>query len=158
LLSVSGIALISLYSFLLLVDVKFTVGGSFGGSFPLSPRTSDLTKPDTDMGGILYGPFFRQAILFSITISQIGFVTAYMIFVSSSLAPVFCLPQHIMLLLQLPILIPIAMIRNLAKLSFTALIADGFILLGLLYIWGSEIGRIATSGIGKKSISDGAVR
>ena len=59
-----SIALISLYSFLLLVETRLTVHGSFG-----------------DIGGILYGQWMRRAILFSIVLSQIGFVAAYTIFV-----------------------------------------------------------------------------
>lgn len=50
------------------------------------------------------------------------------------------------ILLQLVILIPLAMIRNLAKLSATALVADAFILVGLIYIFGSEISIIANEG------------
>lgn len=64
----SFIAMISLYSFLLLVKAKFAVHGSFG-----------------DMGGKLYGPWMRYAILTSIVVSQLGFVSAYIIFVSENL-------------------------------------------------------------------------
>jgi len=39
------------------------------------------------------------------------------------------------------------MVRNITKLSGTALVADAFILSGLLYIFGSEIKTIARSGI-----------
>lgn len=39
----------------------------------------------SDIGGTLYGPWMRFAILTSITISQIGFVAAYTIFVSQNL-------------------------------------------------------------------------
>ena len=39
----------------------------------------------SDIGGTLYGPWMRYAILFSIAISQIGFVTAYTIFVAQNL-------------------------------------------------------------------------
>ena len=63
------IALVSLYSFLLLVKTKFVVSGSFG-----------------DIGGTLYGPWMRLAILSSIVISQLGFVSAYTIFVSENLS------------------------------------------------------------------------
>jgi len=42
-----------------------------------------------------------------------------------------------------------ALIRNLAKLSTTALVADVFILAGLVYIFGSEFGLIAQRGIAK---------
>jgi proton-coupled amino acid transporter len=67
-LVLSFIALVSLYSFLLLVRAKFVVSGSFG-----------------DIGGALYGPWMRYAILTSIVVSQMGFVCAYIIFVSENL-------------------------------------------------------------------------
>lgn len=53
-----SIAMISLYSFLLLVECRLVVPGSFG-----------------DMGGVLYGPWLRIAILTSITLSQVGLCT-----------------------------------------------------------------------------------
>ncbi|OBZ72635.1 Vacuolar amino acid transporter 3 [Grifola frondosa] len=132
------IALISLYSFLLLVKAKFVVSGSFG-----------------DIGGALYGPWMRYAILTSIVVSQLGFVSAYIIFVSENLqafvlAITNCaklLGIQYFILLQLVIFLPLALIRNLAKLSTTALVADAFILAGLIYIFGSEAKIIARNGI-----------
>ena len=132
------IALISLYSFLLLVKTKFVVSGSFG-----------------DIGGALYGPWMRFAILSSITISQIGFVSAYIIFVSENLqafvlAITNCaklLGIQYFILLQMVIFLPLVLIRNLAKLSTTALVADVFILAGLIYIFGSEAVLIGKRGV-----------
>ena len=37
------------------------------------------------MGGALYGPYMRTAILTSIVVSQLGFVSAYTIFVAENL-------------------------------------------------------------------------
>lgn len=37
-----------------------------------------------DIGGVLYGPWFRYTILASITISQLGFVASYTIFVAEN--------------------------------------------------------------------------
>lgn len=51
--------------------------------------------------------------------------------------------------MQLIIFLPMALIRSLAKLSTTALVADVFILAGLIYIFGSEFGFIAERGIAK---------
>jgi solute carrier family 36 (proton-coupled amino acid transporter) len=48
--------------------------------------------------------------------------------------------------MQLVILLPFALIRNLAKLSTTALVADVFILAGLVYIFGSEFALIGKNG------------
>ncbi|EMD34028.1 hypothetical protein CERSUDRAFT_141455 [Gelatoporia subvermispora B] len=135
------IALISLYSFLLLVKTKFVVSGSFG-----------------DIGGALYGPWMRYAILTSIVVSQLGFVSAYIIFVSENLqaftlAITNCataLGIQYFIALQLIIFLPLALVRNLARLSTTALVADVFILAGLIYIFGSEaaiMGRRGTSHV-----------
>ena len=108
-----------------------------------------------DIGGALYGPWMRFAILFSITISQLGFVAAYTIFVSENLqAFVLAVTKCAKLLgikyfivLQTLIFLPLALVRNLAKLSTTALIADAFILAGLIYIFGSETSIVAQRGI-----------
>ncbi|KAG8851344.1 neutral amino acid transporter [Tulasnella sp. 330] len=133
-----SIAMISLYSFLLLVRSKFVVPGSFG-----------------DIGGILYGTWMRRAILFSIVVSQLGFVAAYLIFVAQNLqafvlAVTNCeknLPIIYLILAQMVVFMPLSLIRNLAKLSTTALVADAFILVGLLYIGGNEVAQIASHGI-----------
>lgn len=127
-----------------------------------------------DIGGALYGPWMRYAILSSITISQIGFVAAYTIFVSQNLQASLLYPFEVLsgtdhnyfgqafvmavtnclrlisvqyfILMQLVIFLPLALIRNLAKLSTTALVADVFILAGLIYIFGSEVAVIAKNG------------
>ena len=77
------IAIISLYSFLLLVKTKLVVTGSFGGnttSSSILPRRSLVS----DIGGVLYGPVMRYVILGSVVVSQIGFVSAYTIFVAQN--------------------------------------------------------------------------
>lgn len=50
------------------------------------------------------------------------------------------------ILMQLVIFVPLALIRNLAKLSVIALVADAFILAGLIYVFGSEMAIIAKNG------------
>ncbi|KAJ3569299.1 hypothetical protein NP233_g5140 [Leucocoprinus birnbaumii] len=134
------IAFISLYSFLLLGKAKMVVSGSFG-----------------DIGGALYGPWMRYAILTSIVISQLGFVATYTIFVAENLraftmAVSDCLRLYSVqafIFLQLAVFLPFALIRDIAKLSTAALIADVFIFAGLIYIFGSEIKLVASRGIGE---------
>ena len=102
----------------------------------------------------MYGPWMRYAILTSITVSQLGFVSAYIIFVSENLqsfvlAITNCaklLGIQYFILLQMIIFLPLALVRNLAKLSTTALVADAFILAGLIYIFGSEAAIMARNG------------
>lgn len=132
------IAAISLWSFLLLVKTRLVVPGSFG-----------------DIGGILYGPRMRAVILTSIALSQIGFVAAYTIFVAENLqafvlAVTNCktfIATKWLIAAQLVIVLPLSMIRNLAALSSTALIADAFILVGLIYIGTNEVATISRNGV-----------
>ncbi|VDB92299.1 unnamed protein product [Peniophora sp. CBMAI 1063] len=139
-ITISAVCLISLYSFLLLVQTKFVVPGSFG-----------------DIGGALYGPYMRYIILTSVAVSQIGFVSAYTIFVAENLQSFVLgvtkceklVPIAYLILVQLVVLLPLALVRNLAKLSTTALVADAFILAGLIYVFGSEFSLIAARGIAK---------
>lgn len=130
-------ASLSYYCFLLLIKSRVAVGvSSFG-----------------DLGGALYGARMRQVILFSIVFSQIGFAAAYIVFTSENLqALILSLTDHtisikFLILMQLVIFLPLSMVRNIAKLSGTALIADFFILLGLVYLyyWGGL--TIATHGV-----------
>ncbi|KAF7289596.1 Aa-trans domain-containing protein [Mycena chlorophos] len=90
------------------------------------------------IGGALYGPWMRYLILGSIIVSQIGFVSAYIIFT--------CPIQYTILAL-IVVFLPLVLFRDLAKLNSTALVADTFILVGLVYIFGSEISIIAERGI-----------
>ncbi|EEB94745.1 hypothetical protein MPER_06393 [Moniliophthora perniciosa FA553] len=131
------IALISLHSFLLLVKAKLVIPGSFG-----------------DIGGTLYGNWMRQLILGSIVISQLGFVGAYIIFVAENLQSfvlgvtncVHNIPVRTFILAQTLVFLPLSLIRDIVKLSTTALIADVFIVAGLVYIFGSEISLIVERG------------
>ncbi|KZT53533.1 hypothetical protein CALCODRAFT_501054 [Calocera cornea HHB12733] len=132
------IALISLHSFLLLVKTRFVIPGGFG-----------------EMGGVLYGRWMRLLILGSIVLSQLGFVSAYLIFVAENLkafvlAVTNCktdVPIQYLIFSELVLFVPLSLIRNLAKLSTTALVADAFILVGLVYIFGNEISSIAHNGM-----------
>lgn len=133
-----AVSAISLYCFLLLVNTRLAVPGSFG-----------------DIGGTLYGPYMRNAILVSITISQIGFVCAYTAFTAENLSAFTNAVTNgridwdisYFILIQLVIFLPLSMVRDISKLSFTALIADGFILLGLLYLYFADISQIVDRGM-----------
>ncbi|GMK53645.1 hypothetical protein CspeluHIS016_0102310 [Cutaneotrichosporon spelunceum] len=131
-----AVGAISLWSFLLLVQTWMKVPGSFG-----------------DIGGKLYGNWMRITILFSITVSQIGFVAAYTIFIAENLKALIVavtnrtVPTSVLIFGQLLLFLPLAMIRNLAKLSGTALVADAFILVGLVYIASCEVGTIMEKGV-----------
>ena len=132
------IALVSLWSFLLLVKVHFAIPKSFG-----------------DMGGHLYGPRMRMAILSSIVLSQLGFVAAYTVFVAQNLqafilAVTEC-QRHVstlvLILLQCVVLVPLSLVRRIAKLSSTALVADAFILMGLVCLFYFEMDHLLHHGL-----------
>ncbi|KWU43886.1 hypothetical protein RHOSPDRAFT_18832 [Rhodotorula sp. JG-1b] len=132
------IAMISLYSFLLLVQCSLVIPGSFG-----------------DIGGTLYGKYMRLAILCSIVLSQVGFVAAYTVFISQNLQAFFLAVTNcktyisiaLLITAQTIIFLPFALIRNIQKLSGTALVADVFIVVGLIYIFSNEIALLAKRGI-----------
>ncbi|ORZ09462.1 transmembrane amino acid transporter protein-domain-containing protein [Absidia repens] len=134
-----SIAVTSLYTFLLLVETRNKVPVSFG-----------------DIGGILFGKYMRMAVLVAITFSQIGFVCAYMVFVAQNMQSLIeaisrCeirVPSSYLILGQIALFVPLAMIRKIQKLSAFALVADLFILLGLLYLYYYDFLTLATQGIG----------
>lgn len=125
-----GVASLSYYCFILLVKTRLIVEGSFG-----------------DIGGVLYGKFMRNLILSSIVLSQIGFVSAYIVFTSENLQAFILavskcrtwIDIKFMVLMQLIIFLPLSLIRDISKLGATALVADFFILLGLIYLYYYDI-------------------
>ncbi|KAL0943889.1 amino acid transporter [Colletotrichum truncatum] len=133
-----GVAALSYYCFVLLVTTRLKVEGSFG-----------------DLGGILYGKWMRGVILSSIVLSQIGFVAAYMVFTSENLQAVILAVSDCktnvgvkwLILLQVLVFLPFSLLRDIEKLSFTALIADAFILLGLAYLLYYDIFTLSTKGL-----------
>ena len=132
------VAALSYYCFVLLVTTRLKVVGSFG-----------------DIGGMLYGKWLRTLILFSIVISQIGFVAAYIVFTSENLQAVILavsdcktmIPIKYLILMQMVIFLPFSLLRDINKLGFTALIADGFIVVGLAYLFYYDIFTLNTQGL-----------
>ncbi|EHK96849.1 putative amino acid permease C3H1.09c [Glarea lozoyensis 74030] len=132
------VALLSYYCFVLLVNTRLVVEASFG-----------------DMGGVLYGRWMRNTILASIVISQIGFVAAYIVFTSENLQAFIravsnCktnIEIQYLILMQMAIFLPFSLLRDISKLGFTALIADAFILIGLLYLYYYDFLTIASNGV-----------
>lgn len=108
-----------------------------------------------DLGRSISGPKLRTLILVSITLSQIGFVCAGLIFTADNLASFFeavtkgkgePLSTNALIGIQLIILIPMSFIRNISKLGPAALLADIFILIGLTYIYWYDISCISKMG------------
>ena len=132
------VAILSYYCFVLLVNTRLVVEASFG-----------------DMGGVLYGRWMRNTIIASIVISQIGFVAAYIVFTSENLQAFIravsnCktnIEIQYLILMQMAIFLPFSLLRDISKLGFTALIADAFIMIGLLYLYYYDFLTIAANGV-----------
>jgi hypothetical protein len=136
------IALICLFAFLRLVDTQLEVGGSYG-----------------DIGGRLWpnttGRILRITVLFFICISQMGFVASYTIFISQNLYNVVnvlsncssTVAGEYYIWMPLVIIIPLAFIRRIAKLSFAAIVADILILFGIVCVIYFTSARLHTEGI-----------
>ncbi|KAL4876450.1 transmembrane amino acid transporter protein-domain-containing protein [Aspergillus karnatakaensis] len=133
------VAAISTLCFHLLLQCRRHYGGGYG-----------------DLGERISGSKLRALILASVAISQIGFVCACIIFTAENLRAFFLavLPDTLkylstvrLIILQLAVLIPLAMIRNISKLGPIALIADAFILFGLGYIYIYDIFSLASRGM-----------
>ncbi|KAF2164650.1 hypothetical protein M409DRAFT_67768 [Zasmidium cellare ATCC 36951] len=109
-----------------------------------------------ELGESIFGPRFRSLILASICLSQLGFVCAGLIFTAENLLSFLNAVVPIgqeqpfgtagLIAIQFVLLIPLALIRNIAKLGPSALLADVFILIGLVYIWYYDISSLATRG------------
>ena len=108
-----------------------------------------------ELGEAIGGPRMRSVVLTSVTISQLGFVCAGTVFIAQNLhsferavsngsAP---LKTSILIAMQLIVLIPLAFIRNISKLGPAALLADVFILIGLVYIYWYDISSLAIDGL-----------
>ena len=119
------VAAISYFCFILLVQTHEKIGGSFG-----------------DMGGQLYGERMRILILTSVALSQLGFVSAYIVFTAENLQAFVAavskcrtwIDIKFLILLELVVFLPFSLIRDIGKLGFTAFISDAFIILGLFYL------------------------
>ncbi|OAD65868.1 hypothetical protein PHYBLDRAFT_153121 [Phycomyces blakesleeanus NRRL 1555(-)] len=137
-MGVITLALVSLWSFLLLVQTRQVVPASFG-----------------DMGGVLFGHKMRTAVLLAITLSQIGFVCAYMVFVAENIQALvltysdcrLVLPMHLLILAQSFAFIPLAMIRRIQRLSVFALTGDVFIVIGLAYLFFYDFKALIFTGV-----------
>lgn len=109
-----------------------------------------------ELGESIVGRHFRSVILASITLSQLGFVCAGMIFTAENLASFLNAVTHgrrlpigtdVLIVMQLVFLVPLALIRNISKLGPVALLADVFILIGIVYIWQYDIASLSEYGL-----------
>ncbi len=135
LLTVSAITMLAFH---LLLECKRRYGGGYG-----------------EIGQAISGDRMRGLILGSITLSQIGFVCAGIVFVAENITSFIQAVAHgpsplstiALVLLQVVVLIPLSFVRNIAKLGPAALIADICILLGVGYIYWYDITHLVSDGM-----------
>lgn len=132
------VSLVTSLCFHLLLQCRSKYGGGYG-----------------ELGEAIGGRRLRSLILASITLSQIGFVCAGLIFTADNLHSFFDavtkntsapISVNALIGIQLIALIPLSFIRNMSKLGPVALLADVFILIGLVYIYSYDISHIVQMG------------
>ncbi|KAI1442802.1 transmembrane amino acid transporter protein-domain-containing protein [Annulohypoxylon stygium] len=132
------ISTVTMLAFHLLLACKARYSGGYG-----------------EIGQAIAGDWMRKIILISITLSQLGFVCAGIVFVAENMTSFLQavgnghspLSPTTLILIQLIVLIPLAFIRNIAKLSPVALLADVCILIGVAYIYYYDINHLASDGV-----------
>lgn len=95
-----------------------------------------------DIGLQLYGQWVKFIILFSLVFTQLGFSGAYVIFTAENLKAFCCnilhfsenVPIIYFMLAQFAIFIPLSFIRNVSKLSLPSLLANFFVMGGLVIV------------------------
>jgi proton-coupled amino acid transporter len=132
------VSAVTMVAFHLLLQCKLHYSGGYG-----------------EIGHAIAGPHMRTLILFSIALSQLGFVCAGIVFVAENLLTFLDavtgghspLSTAGLIAMQLVILVPLAWIRNIAKLGPVALLADACILVGVGYIYWYTTTALATDGV-----------
>lgn len=103
-------------------------------------KTASGVSTFADMGLHCYGAWLQRLILLSIVLSQVGFVAAYIVFTAENLRAFVANVSGVQgdifwfILLQAAVLAPLSLIRDITRLSLLALLANGFIFVGLLTI------------------------
>ncbi|EEQ36934.1 hypothetical protein CLUG_01057 [Clavispora lusitaniae ATCC 42720] len=107
-----------------------------------------------ELGYLTYGNPLKYCIMVSIILSQIGFVATYILFTAENMKSFIHNSLHIsiekstLVIIQCILLIPLVLIRDLTKLSFTSLLSSTFIVIGLLIIFFFCGEQLAHEGLG----------
>ncbi|KAJ2024962.1 hypothetical protein IWW57_003547 [Coemansia sp. S610] len=133
------VAVASLYTMLLLVKCYERVHCGYG-----------------EMGRRLFGKWMERVVLGSILVSQIGFSCAGAIFVATNVRDLFnaatgCryrLGLGFWVVAQAAVLLPLCLVRHIKGFSAIAILADVFIVIGLVYVWGVDISMLSRLGTG----------
>ncbi|KAI8089753.1 transmembrane amino acid transporter protein-domain-containing protein [Halteromyces radiatus] len=133
------IASICLFSFQRLVKAQRQTGGSYG-----------------HVAETLLNRWVRYTIQFFLCLSQMGFVASYMIFISENVGLVIgtlsdChapFPSKYFIWIFMIIIIPLCWVRKIGRLGYCALLADIFILFGLICVLYFSSNQIHQHGAG----------
>lgn len=107
-----------------------------------------------ELGYLTYGNPLKYCIMVSIIFSQIGFVATYILFTAENMKSFVHNTLHVniesstLVIIQCILLIPLVLIRDLTKLSFTSLVSSTFILIGLVIIFFFCGEQLITEGVG----------
>lgn len=107
-----------------------------------------------ELGYLTYGKPLKYSIMVSIIISQIGFVATYILFTTENMASFLLtifdisVKKSNIVVIQCILLIPLVLIRDLTKLSFTSLVSSTFIVIGLLIIFYFSGLQLVQNGMG----------
>lgn len=126
--------------------------------FSILIRTTSRCKVSGygDIGFKLFGKKMQFAILLSLVLSQLGFASTYTVFVCENLQQILQIVYGriyelgFFFLLQVLIFVPVSLTRSISKLGVCALVADVFIFLGLLYIYGQSAVKLVSDGPSEK--------
>lgn len=94
-----------------------------------------------ELGYLTFGEPLKYSIMVSIIISQVGFVATYILFTAENMnsfveeALAVNVAKSHFVVIQCALLVPLVLIRDLTKLSFTSFVSSIFILLGLVIIF-----------------------
>lgn len=112
-----------------------------------------------ELGFVSYGNPLKYAIMVSILISQIGFVATYILFTAENITSFLAawlnlaVRKSTVVVAQCVLLIPLVLIRDLTKLSFTSLVSSSFIVVGLVIIFYFCTDKLLSEGPGPNMVN-----
>ncbi|AAS51278.2 ACR051Cp [Eremothecium gossypii ATCC 10895] len=111
-----------------------------------------------DLGRRVCGVAMQRTVLASIVLSQLGFAAVYAVFTATNLQVVcstlfgWHASTGVYVAAQAAVYLPLALTRRITKLSATALLADLFILLGLVYVYYFSASQVVQHGAATDSM------
>lgn len=133
-----AIAIISLHCMQLLLKCQ---------AYTKEHSTADECSNFSGLGSCVFGWRGRSIVDFALVSSQIGFSTAYLIFIGSNVHSALHLrsfTEDAVILLASTLLLPLVWLKEVKKLAFTSLLADGAILFGLITVIGYSLSTLSS--------------